>query len=110
MRVLAFTTGILIATLFAGPTAAQDVLQQIKDNCSREWGLDYRMIEHCQMRQIEAGREFVTIQEGEAAEGTRRMLLANCYNEWSSRSKTDWRMIVHCYRRQTEAMERLQRD
>lgn len=66
----------------------------IKNDCSKEWGRDYSMIEYCVKNQTEA-RDKLRRYSGS--------IRNDCEKEWGS----DYRMVVYCIEKQTKAKRNL---
>jgi len=70
----------------------------IKENCMKEWGNNYRMVEYCVKRQSQAKSWLLSNSAAIPPE-----ILRRCKSEW----KTNYRMVKYCVENQSKSKRNL---
>ena len=87
--------------------SSPDYAALLKQGCGAKWGTDYRMLEYCQGKQVDALNSVADWLDGTPDAGIWNM----CWDKWSDHlhGTPDWTMVHYCIEQQVGARERLRR-
>ncbi len=77
---------------------SESISAGIKENCMKEWGDNYRMVEYCVKQQSQAKSWLLSNSATISPEIRRR-----CKSEW----KTNYRMVKYCVEKQSKSKRNL---
>ena len=110
MRFALLITALFFVTSLASGAGAVDIEKSVKEDCSKKWKTNYKMVKYCIEQENKAMQELADLLK-KYPEGTEEHnIIVRCFNKWNGTSAAlgkTYGMTVYCSENQLDAYNSL---